>query len=114
MSLQIMWDFSKVDCVCNREHSVSLSHAVIESEAIEKIPTYIHKFNCKKAFLIADPNTFSAAGEKVCAVLESNNIAYEKYVFPTGCIEPDEAAVGSAVMHFDKTCDLVIGIGSGS
>ena len=113
MSLQIMWDFSKVDCECNREHSVSLSHAVIESGAIEKIPTYIHKFNCKKAFLIADPNTFSAAGEKVCAMLESNNIAYEKYVFPTGCIEPDEAAVGSAVMHFDKTCDLVIGIGSG-
>ncbi len=113
MSLQIMWDFSKVDCVCKREHSVSLSHAVIESGAIEKIPTYIHKFNCKKAFLIADPNTFSAAGEKVCAVLENSSIAYEKYVFPTGEIEPDESAVGSAVMHFDRTCDLVISIGSG-
>lgn len=113
MSLQTIWDFSKIDCECKREHSVSLSHAVIESGAIEKLPTYIHKFNCKKAFLIADPNTFSAAGEKVCAMLESNNIAYGKYVFPTGCIEPDEAAVGSAVMHFDKTCDFVIGIGSG-
>lgn len=113
MSLQIMWDFSKTDCECKREHLVSLSHAVIESGAIEKIPTYIRKFNCKKAFLIADPNTFSAAGEKVCAVFENSSIAYEKYVFSTGDIEPDEAAVGSAVMHFDKTCDLIIGIGSG-
>ena len=113
MSLQTIWDFSKVDCKCGREHSVSLSHAVIESGAIEKIPAYIHKFNCKKAFLIADPNTFSAAGERVCAVLEEHGIPYVKYVFPKGDIEPDEAAVGSAVMHFDKTCDLVIGIGSG-
>lgn len=113
MSLQKMWNFSKVDCICKREHSVSLSHAVIESGAIEKLPIYIHKFNCKKAFLIADPNTFSAAGEKVCAVLENSNIVYEKYVFPTGHVRPDEASVGSAVMHFDKSCDLIIGIGSG-
>ena len=29
MSLQKMWDFSKADCACKREHSLSLSHAVI-------------------------------------------------------------------------------------
>lgn len=113
MSIQKIWNFSKVDCECKREHSVSLSHAITESGAIEKIPTYIHKLNCKKAFLIADPNTFSAAGEKVCEVLENSNIVYEKYVFSTGYIKPDEANVGSVVMHFDKTCDLIIGIGSG-
>lgn len=113
MSIQKIWNFSKVDCECKREHSVFLSHAITESGAIEKIPTYIHKFNCKKAFLIADPNTFSAAGAKVCEVLENSNIVYEKYVFSTGYIKPDEANVGSAVMHFDKTCDLIIGIGSG-
>ena len=113
MSLQAMWDFSKVECVCKREHSLSLSNAVIEKNATEKLPSFINDFGRKKAFLIADPNTFCAAGEKVCAVLEKSGIAYEKYVCPTGNIEPDEASVGNAVMHFDKSCDLVIGIGSG-
>ena len=113
MSLQAMWDFSKVKCVCKREHAVSLADAVIEKNAIEKLPSFINEFGRKKAFLIADPNTFCAAGEKVCAVLEKSGIAYNKYVFPTGDIEPDEAAVGGAVMHFDKNCDIVIGIGSG-
>ena len=113
MSLQAMWDFSKVECVCKREHSLSLSNAVIEKNATEKLPSFINEFGRKKAFLIADPNTFCAAGEKVCAVLEKRGIAYSKYVFHTGDIEPDEAAVGSAVMHFDKSCDIIIGIGSG-
>ena len=108
-----MWDFSKSDCVCKREHSLSLSHAVIEKNAIERLPLFISEFNCKKAFLLADQNTFCEAGEKVSVVLEKSGIAYNKYVFPTGDIEPDEVAVGSAVMHFDKSCDIVIGIGSG-
>ena len=113
MSLQTMWDFSKVDCGCGREHSVSLSHAIIEKNAIEKLPDCIAEFSCKKVFVLADSNTFSVAGERVCTVLEEHGIPYVKYVFPKGDIEPDEAAVGSAVMHFNKTCDLVIGIGSG-
>ena len=113
MSLQIMWDFSKSDCVCKREHSLSLSHAVIEKNAIKQLPLFISEFNCKKAFLLADQNTFSAAGEKVSVVLKKSGIAYSKYIFSAGDIEPDEATVGSAVMHFDKSCDIIIGIGSG-
>lgn len=113
MSIDILWEFPKKACPCGKKHSTSLSHAIIEKGAIEKIPTYICEFKRKKAFLLADSNTFRVAGERVCAVLKKSGIPYETYVFPTGTIEPDEAAVGSAVMHFDKSCDLVIGIGSG-
>ena len=111
--METIWDFGKVDCPCGRTHAFSLSCAVIEKGAIEKLPDCIAQLGRKKVFLLADLNTFSVAGEKVCAVLKKSGIAYEKYVFPTGNPEPDEGAVGSAVMHFDKTCDLVIGIGSG-
>ena len=45
--------------------------------------------------------------------MENENIEYTKYVFPTGEIEPDEKAVGSAVMHFDHSCNLIIAVGSG-
>ncbi len=113
MSIDILWNFPKEACECGREHTIALSHVVIEKDAIKRLPEYITEFNCRKAFLLADPNTFSAAGEQVCTVLDRCSIPYEKYVFPTGNVEPDESAVGSAVMHFDRTCDLVISIGSG-
>lgn len=111
--IEKMWNFGKVSCACGREHTVSLSHVAIEERAIERLPDYILEFNCKKAFLLADQNTFSVAGERVCAALQKSGIAFEKYVFPQKELEPDERAVGSAVMHFDRSCDLVVAIGSG-
>ena len=35
------------------------------------------------------------------------------FIFEDKQLEPDERAVGSAVMHFDKSCDVVIAVGSG-
>ena len=113
MSMERMWNFGKTPCACGREHTVSLSHVAIEAGAIDRLPAYVLEFNCKKAFLLADQNTFSVAGERVCAALKKSGIAFEKYVFPQEELEPDEWAVGSAVMHFDKSCDLVVAIGSG-
>lgn len=113
MSLEKMWEFPQKACSCQRKHTVALSHAVIENNAIEKLSDYVCLFNCKKPFLLADVHTFAAAGKNVCAALERREIPYEKYVFQIDRLEPDEASVGSAVMHFDKTCDLVIAIGSG-
>ena len=46
-------------------------------------------------------------------VKEKDILVYGSYVFPQTALEPDEAAVGSAVMHFDHSCDLIIGVGSG-
>ena len=113
MMLDQMWEFPQKECNCGKKHTVALLHTVIENKAIEKLPHYVELFHCKKPFLLADVNTFAAAGERVCAALESSGIPYGKYVFPTNRLEPDEASVGSAVMHFDKSCDLVIAVGSG-
>ena len=45
--------------------------------------------------------------------LENAGITYSKYVFPCTELEPNEEAVGSAFLHFDNKCDLVITVGSG-
>ena len=52
-------------------------------------------------------------GEKVMTVLTEATIPYSCYVFPESPVTPTEYSVGSAVMHFDYSCDSVIGIGSG-
>lgn len=96
-------------CECGKEHAVTVDEVIIGSGAIKRLPEILKKYHAVKPFLLADCNTFAAAGEKVCKELEN----YSQYVFELDCLEPDERAVGSAVMHFDNSCDLIIGIGSG-
>jgi len=100
-------------CPCGKEHDIAVDEAVIGSGVIARMPEFVARYNAKKPFILADKNTFAAAGEKVCAVLDEAGIAYSKYIFGADHLEPDEWAVGSAVMHFDHSCDLIIGVGSG-
>jgi glycerol-1-phosphate dehydrogenase [NAD(P)+] len=110
---QYLKEFWDGKCDCPKTHGFNIAHICIEKGAIEKLPEFIIDFRAKNPFVLADKNTFEAAGKKVCAILENASISYKKYVFSTGDIEPDEKAVGSAIMHFDNTCDLVIAVGSG-
>lgn len=96
-------------CECGKVHTVSVEEVVIGSGAVNRLPEFLKKYGAKKPFVLADRNTFAAAGERVCKVLNS----YSKYIFDNENLEPDENAVGSAVMHFDSACDLIIGVGSG-
>ncbi len=105
--------FAQKSCDCKKEHKFTISHICVEEGAIEKLPAFIAEFKCKKPFILADKNTFAAAGERVRAALRKEGLSYGQYIFSTDKIKPDERAVGSAVMHFDNTCDLVIAVGSG-
>ncbi len=100
-------------CPCGRNHAVDIDRVLIGSGVIEKIPELVTYFGAQKPFVLADVNTFAAAGEKVCALLARQGIGHARYVFPQRELEPDEHAVGAAVMHFDPKCDLIIGVGSG-
>ena len=100
-------------CVCGKVHDVAIDNVVFGKGASSRIPEFIKKYNCQKPFLLADRTTFTAAGNKVCDILKTNEISYSKYVFQNDHLEPNEESVGSAVMHFDTTCDIIIGIGSG-
>ncbi len=98
---------------CGKLHYHNIKDIIIEKNAISKVSHILKNMGATKVFVLADINTFAAAGEKVKKQLEDNNIPYSEYVFPSSALEPDEAAVGSAVMHYDYSCDAVISIGSG-
>ena len=100
-------------CPCGRAHSVAIDEVIVGSGVIRRIPEFVEKYGAKRPFVLCDVNTFAAAGEQVCAVLAEAGIPYSRYVFPQTALEPDEHAVGAAVMHFDSKCDLIIGVGSG-
>lgn len=100
-------------CECGKPHTAAIDDVVMGKGAINRLPEFINKYQAKKVFILADINTFAAAGEKVCALLETNAVPYSKHIYQDKHLHPDEKAVGSAVMHFDYSCDLIIGIGSG-
>jgi len=99
-------------CSCGKIHSFD-TRIVTGSGVIKKIPDFVAEFGAKKVFVLSDKNTFAAAGKQVCGILKDNGISYISYSFPEEALEPDEKSVGSAVMHYDASCDLVIAVGSG-
>lgn len=100
-------------CSCGKVHTCRLQNLIVGKGAIKSLPEETKKLGMKKIFILADENTFSAAGEKTVFALEKAKIPYSKYIFGSERIEPDEKAVGSAFMHFDTSCDGVVAIGSG-
>ena len=99
-------------CPCGKAHRFT-TKVVVEKGAIQKLPAILQEKGLQRAFLIADANTYRAAGETVSAVLEGAGTQIKKYIFTKDTLEPDEANVGLAIMHFDPTADVVIGVGSG-
>lgn len=99
-------------CSCGKHHNGILDEYIIEKNAIRHTAGFVKKYHATKAFLLADANTFAVAGEQVMQNLTQNGIPFSKYVFPVSP-KPDETAVGSAIMHYDPSCDIIIGIGSG-
>ena len=100
-------------CSCGKTHFAPIDDIFIGSGVIRVLPEQVRRYGGRKAFIVADPNTFEVAGKQVCALLQDANIDYTLYIFAQKELKPDEHAVGAAVMHFDHSCDTVIGVGSG-
>jgi len=107
-----MKDYLKNPCPCGRNHSIAVDEVLIGSGAVKRLPEFVRKYG-RKPFVVADRNTFAAAGEQVCKLLKENEILYGSFVFKDAALEPDEKAVGAAFMHYDNSCDVIVGVGSG-
>lgn len=100
-------------CSCGREHNIAIDDVVAGKGVLQRLPEFVAKYRAKKPFILADRNTYKAAGAAVEDILQSSGITFSTYIFQKEALEPDEEAVGSAFMHFDGSCDLIIGVGSG-
>ncbi|WP_069999509.1 sn-glycerol-1-phosphate dehydrogenase [Cellulosilyticum sp. I15G10I2] len=101
-------------CECGQQHSVDMDSIKISSGAINELPDVIESLGYKKVFIVADGNTFKAAGGKVIDCLTQKGIPYVSYILSGETIVPDEKALGGLMMAFDRSCDLIIAVGSGT
>ncbi len=100
-------------CACGKVHNATVEDVLVGSGVVYRLPEIVRRYGAAKPFILCDVNTRAAAGEKVQTILEESGIPTALYTFPQKELEPDEHAVGAAVMHFDHSCDLIIGVGSG-
>ena len=107
-----MKDYLKNPCPCGKTHTVAIDAVVVGSGTVKCLPEYVKKYGTKP-FVVADVNTYTAAGEQVLAILQEARIPAASFVFQDQALEPDEKAVGAAFMHFDPSCDVIVGVGSG-
>ncbi len=100
-------------CSCGKTHSAALEQLILGTGVLERIPDLVGQYGGSKVFVLTDGNCYAAAGRRVLEILDAANICHREYIFPQSHLEPDEFAVGAAVMHYDTGCDLIIGVGSG-
>ena len=107
-----MKDYLKNPCPCGKPHTSAIDQVVIGTGAVNRVPEFVNQYG-KKPFVVADVHTFAAAGEKVCSLLKDASIPFVSFVFKEEALEPDEKTVGAAFMHYDTSCDVIVGVGSG-
>ena len=97
------------DCTCGKHHSCPVDYVAIEHGAISHLTRLCEKY--QNILVVADENTFRAAGAKTEAALQGKQ--YSKLIFDGSTILiPNEIAV-ERVQKELLGHDLIIGIGSG-
>lgn len=96
-------------CSCGKQHTCDIKYVYIEKNAICRLDIICKDYS--NLLLVADENTFSAAGHTVENVL--NNKISKKVIFSgKNILVPDEKAIAE-VTACTENIDLIIGIGSG-
>ncbi len=112
MSLEKMQAINGKACPCGKVHRFE-AKVEVGPGAVERLAHYLDGFGTKKVFLLSDRNTWEAAGQRCFDIITGSGRACVSHCFREETLEPDEHAVGSAVMHFAWDCDLVVAAGSG-
>lgn len=98
-----------VDCACGKKHNCDIKFVYIENNATQKLKEILAPFN--KIHLVADQNTFKAAGERVERVL-GDKIVFKTIFDGDKILIPDEKAI-ERVESALSDADFILGIGSG-
>ncbi len=113
MSLEELVCAAGYDCDCGKHHVCELQYLKIGRGVIVHLADMIAAMGKKKPFVICDKSTYPVAGQRVCSLLDEANIPYVCYVIPSQRPAPAEWEVGSVVMHYDPSCDMLLGVGTG-
>ena len=98
-----------VNCTCGKMHTCDIRYVYIEENATQRLEEICCEH--RSILIVADENTFGAAGETALSALAGNRI--KKAIFSgTEILVPNEAAI-RRVQGALSDIDMIVGIGSG-
>ncbi len=98
-----------IDCKCGKKHTCNIEYVYIEKGAAARLEKICYGF--KNLLIVADQNTFAAAGSTTLDALKGKNI--KKVIFDGGKILiPNEEAINTVTENLHNI-DMIVGIGSG-
>ncbi len=97
------------DCSCGKHHSCDIKYVYIESGAISHLSEICA--NIKNILIVADENTYGAAGDRTLKALDGKTI--NKVIFSgKEILVPNEDAIDTVTKALGDT-EMIVGIGSG-
>lgn len=102
------------NCQCGKHHHADVKEISIGQGVLKQLPEIVKRHGGTKPFILSDKNTHKAAGERAAAVLKENGMELCSYIYPQRHVKPDEFSVGQACMNFDRSCDFIVAVGSGT
>ena len=114
----------EMECTCSQKrHTAPVKTVLAAEHAIEKIGEVLAEY--KKVFLVADENTYRAAGQRAEELLKKKGILSHTFVLEAGAL-PTDKNVGRVLIeagrdeevydinHFSDNPDFILAVGSGS
>jgi glycerol-1-phosphate dehydrogenase [NAD(P)+] len=103
----------ELQCSCGRTHSVGVKRVIIESGALDDLPSVIRELGHTSAFVVADTNTYAAAGSRVESLLRKAGLADGILIYRRqGDLVPDERAIGEFFVAVHRP-DVIVAVGAG-
>ena len=104
----------EIACSCGHKHYSAVKLIDIDKGAVNRLPGHIQKFGYKKVFMVADKNTWKAAGAAAAEELAKANIEFDKVILDYDEVIPDEHVIGEILAAVVPGSDLILGVGSGT
>ncbi|WP_242698376.1 sn-glycerol-1-phosphate dehydrogenase [Bacillus sp. SD088] len=106
------------NCSCTHAHSpITIEKMTVDSDAYDQFSMFVTDKGFKNVLMIADENTFTAAGEKVVTYLEKLELTYRICLIEPneiGDVVADEQALVQALLAIEAEVDCLLAVGSGT
>src|SRR5215475_3218149 len=105
-------------CDCGNHHNqIPIETIVVGNNIYGKAAAYLEKKSFKRAVIIADEQTFLAAGEELTNHLSTTKVGYSTCILQpdeNNDVVADERSLVQALLDTSHDSDVIVAVGSGT
>ena len=97
-------------CECGKEHKLDVRDIYLEPGALDRLPGVLSENQWNSPAILADENTWKAAGEKAYSLLEAEQIKCTSVILPPDGLHADEHGVALAEKDIARETDVLLAV----